>query len=111
MFPVLTLFIALIIFGDKGVSAILYVVQEAEITARMRGYIEARYSGTPLEYLMNCRYCLSFWAAFLVASAFSAFSLLLDISVPITAVLCILLTLVIYGTQLEKLKKEDSSGH
>ena len=110
MFLALTLFIILIFFGDKGVSAILYVMQEAEITARMRGYIEARFSGTPLEYLMNCRYCLSFWATFLISLGYAAFSLLLEISLPITILMCIFLALIIYGTQIEKLKKEDSGN-
>jgi hypothetical protein len=66
----LFLFLVFAYFAKYFILAIVYLIQESDIFSYMRGYIEVKYGGSKLEYLINCPYCLSYWAGLFLAGLF-----------------------------------------
>lgn len=66
----LCLFLVFASFAKYFILAIVYLIQESNIFSYARGYIEAKYSGSKIEYLINCPYCLSYWAGLFLAGLF-----------------------------------------
>lgn len=56
--------------GLPAIKSIVYLIHDSEILAGARGYIEARFPGTRIEYLIGCEYCLGYWASALVSFLF-----------------------------------------
>lgn len=86
------------------IAGVLYLIQESEIFSYVRGYIEVKYPGSKLEYLINCPYCLSYWTGLILALMFICICLNYN---NIYSYLCLALLLWISasGASIEKLKK------
>lgn len=104
---ILALWIIFAFFGKDAVTAILYLIQDAEITARIRAYIEVRYSETKLEYLMNCPYCLSYWISLAVAAMYGFMCIYLQMHWLVSSVLTFFLYLTIVGQKIIELRSTE----
>ena len=101
-------FCVLCYYSKYCVKSIVYVILDSEIFDAIRGYIEAKYSKSKIEYLINCPFCLSFWGSltvgllFLFSSMFICFNIFNNICLFIVLVLCS------YGQSIQDLqdKKE-----
>lgn len=87
--------------------SVVYVVQEAALTERLRAYVECRLSGSWIEYvLINCPYCLSYWVAGGLVTAEMLF-LIYFLQNPVMVVfLCGISYLFVTGRMIEMIKKE-----
>jgi len=103
-FNLIIFFFILCYYSKYCVKSIVYVVIDSQIFDPIRGYIEARYNKTKIEYLINCPFCLSFWASlivgvlFILPSMFIYFNLLNNICMFVVLVLCS------YGQSIQDLK-------
>lgn len=85
----------------------LYLIQDAEITARIRGYIEVKYSGTKIEYLINCPYCLSYWIALVIAVMYVMICSYAHMPLLVSLILAMFLYLTIVGRKIIELKNSE----
>lgn len=103
----LVVWIAFMVFGGPAANAVLYVVYESEIFDPARGYIEARFPGSKLEYLINCPFCLSYWISAFVANIFAVTCFLIPLfgGNPWAVILLGLFTfLAVAGEQVQRIK-------
>lgn len=96
-------------FGHYAVNAILYVILDSEVFSPIRGYIEARFPKSKLEYLINCPYCLSYWISLFISFLFLLTCFLDNLfnsSILVILTLSLFVFLVITGQQIQKIKKD-----
>lgn len=104
--------IMFVVYGKDAANAILYVIHESEIFDPVRGYIEARYPGSKLEYLINCPFCLSYWISLFIATLFillSIFTPLFNSNKIVILILGLFTFLSIAGQQVSRIKTELSN--
>lgn len=92
------------VFSKDAITAMLYATQEAEISARMRAYIEVKYSNTKLEYLINCPYCLSYWCSLALVLIYASLCLFLGVKFFPVLCLSVFLLFSVIGIKIKELK-------
>lgn len=105
--PSIIFWVAFMVFGPSATNAILYVIHDSEIFDPIRGYVEARYPQSKIEYLINCKFCLSYWISLFIALLFIVlciFTPLFGSNKVVAGVLALFLFLSVSGRQVEKLR-------
>lgn len=104
---VLLLWLIFAFFGKDAITSMLYLIQDAEISSKIRGYIEVKYTGTKLEYLINCPYCLSYWIGLLLTIMYLGVCSYLQIDWIVSLTLGIFLYLTMVGRKIVELRKRE----
>lgn len=105
--PSVAVWLSFIAFGPDAVGAVLYVIHESDLFDPIRGYIEARYPGSKLEYLINCPFCLSYWISLFISALFiliCIFGSLFNSSKALILLLGVFTFLCVAGRQVERIK-------
>jgi hypothetical protein len=104
---VLLLWLIFAFFGKDAITSMLYLIQDAEISSKIRGYIEVRYTGTKLEYLINCPYCLSYWIGLFLTIMYIGVCFYLQIHWIVSLTLGVFLYLTMIGRKIVELRKME----
>lgn len=107
LFFLILIWLLFAFFGKDAVTSMLYALQEAELTAKLRAYIEVKYPNSKIEYLLNCPYCLSYWCAGTLTVLYAMICFYAGMGVMITLLLSGFLLLTIVGKKIQDLKEKE----
>jgi hypothetical protein len=105
-FTSIVFFCILCYYSKYCVKSIVYVVIDSEIFDAVRGYIEVKYNKSKLEYLINCPFCLSFWASLIVGVLFFVSAMIINFDILNNVCLFIVLVLCSYGQSIQDLQNK-----